>query len=68
MQPDAVHELRPRVDQGDADVVALPQPVGRERSRVTAADHDNLVKCVHGEFPLSLNGVSPSPTTHRREV
>nr|BFF25112.1 hypothetical protein GCM10025732_30770 [Glycomyces mayteni] len=42
MQPDALDELRARVDQGDLDVAALPQAVGRERSGVSAAEDDDL--------------------------
>ncbi|MBF6089181.1 hypothetical protein IU438_19860 [Nocardia cyriacigeorgica] len=45
VQPDPVDEPRTRIDQRDVHIGAHPQPVGRQRSGIATADHDNLVRC-----------------------
>ena len=42
VQPDPLDETRAWVHQGDVDVAAHPQMVGRQRSGVAAADDDDL--------------------------
>ncbi|BAN30061.1 hypothetical protein MAHJHV61_32410 [Mycobacterium avium subsp. hominissuis] len=42
VQPDALHEDRPRVHQRDVDVRALTQMVGGQRAGVSAADDDDM--------------------------
>jgi hypothetical protein len=45
VEPDPLDELGARVDERDVHVVALEEAVGRDRSGVAAADHDDLLGC-----------------------
>jgi hypothetical protein len=45
MQPDSFHEPGAWVDEGDVDVGAHPQMVGRDGACVAAAYDDNLWCC-----------------------
>ena len=63
MQPDALDEHRPRIDQRDVDIAALAEAVGGEHAGVTAADHDDAGR---GHSVSSGGGASltlaPSPS------
>jgi hypothetical protein len=70
VQPEAVDEHRARVDQGDGDVVAAAQSVGRECSGV-AADHDDLANWSrHGSFLswLVLTATDKPPRRNARST
>src|SRR5699024_11933611 len=53
VQPDALDELRARVDQGDVHVRTAGEPVGRHHARVAAADHDDVPTGAHGSSLVS---------------
>jgi hypothetical protein len=42
MQPDALDELRPRIDECDVDVGSHPQVVGGRSACVSASDDDDI--------------------------
>ena len=61
MQPDPFDELGSRVDEGDVNVGAQPQMVGRQRARVAPADYDDVCALAGHDVSCSLGYALKTP-------